>query len=132
MKRQPGDCIHLTVEMVLEIHAEAIGHFGGSAGLREPALLESAVVTPQASFGGRSPYADTIEIAAAYLFYLSSNHPFVDGNKRVALGSCLVFLQLNGYKPGPDSQEWETLTLAVAAGALSRNEVTAKLRKLVK
>jgi death-on-curing protein len=132
MKRGPENCIHLTVEMVLEIHDEAIGQFGGSPGLRERPLLESAVATPQSSFGGSSPYADTIEIAAAYLYYLCSNHPFVDGNKRVALGSCLVFLQLNGYKPMPDNQVWETLTLAVAAGALSRKEVTARLRKLVK
>ena len=132
MKRRPENCIHLTVEIVLEIHAEAIGQFGGSPGLRERPLLESAVATPQSSFGGTSPYADTVEIAAAYLFYLCSNHPFVDGNKRVALGACLVFLQLNGFKPAPDSEKWETLTLAVATGALSRGEVTARLRKLVK
>ena len=131
-KRKPANCIHLTVDIVLEIHAEAIGQFGGSTGLRERALLESAIATPQASFGGSSPYADAVEIAAAYLFYLCGNHPFVDGNKRVALGACLVFLQLNGYQPAPDGDEWETLTFAVAAGALSRDEVTARLRKLVK
>lgn len=132
MKRRPEDCIHLTVEIVLEIHAEAIGQFGGLPGLRERPLLESAVATPQSSFGGSSPYADTIEIAAAYLFYLCGNHPFVDGNKRVALGACLVFLQLNGSKPAPDGEKWGTLTLAVAAGVLSRDDVTARLRKLVK
>ena len=132
MKKSPENCIHLTVEIVLEIHAEAIGQFGGSQSLRERPLLESAIATPQSSFGGSSPYADVIEIAAAYLFYLCGNHPFVDGNKRVALGACLVFLQLNGYSPAPDSEEWETLTFAVAAGVLARDEVTAKLRKLVK
>lgn len=132
MKRNPENCIHLTVEIVLEIHAEAIGQFGGSPGLRERPLLESAIATPQSSFGGSSPYADTVEIAAAYLYYLCGNHPFVDGNKRVALGACLVFLQLNGYTPAPDGEDWENLTLAVAAGVLSRDEVTAKLRKLVK
>jgi death-on-curing protein len=120
------------VAIVLEIHAEAIRQFGGSVGLREPALLESAVATPQASFGGQSPYADTVEIAAAYLFYLCSNHPFVDGNKRAALGACLVFLQLNGYRPAPDGKDWEMLTLAVAAGTLSRDEVTTRLRRLVR
>ena len=75
--------------------------------------------------------SDSIEIAAAYLFYLCSNHAFVDGNKRVALGSCIVFLKLNGYETAPDSDDWENLTLAVAAGVLSRDEVTAKLRGLV-
>ena len=125
------DCIHLTVEIVAEIHAEAITRFGGSEGLRDQALLESAVAAPQATFGGCSPYTDVVDVAAAYLFYLCGNHPFVDGNKRVALGSCLVFLQLNGLTPAPDSEEWETLTFAVAAGALSREEVTARLHKLL-
>lgn len=125
------NCFHLTVEIVLEIHSEAISRFGGLAGLRDLPLLESAVAAPQASFAGVSPYQDVIEMAAAYLYYLCSNHPFVDGNKRVGLGSCLVFLKLNGYTPAEDGEDWELLTFAVAAGALSRDEVTAKLRALV-
>ena len=131
MNTDANDCLHLTLEIVLEIHAEAIAQFGGSTGLRDRALLESAIAAPQASFGGVSPLTDTVDVAAGYLFYLCSNHPFVDGNKRVALGACLVFLQLNGYTPAPDSDEWENLTLAVAAGVLSRDEVTTQLRKLV-
>jgi death-on-curing protein len=130
--KSPTSCIHLTVDIVLEIHSEAIARFGGLDGLREPALLESAVATPQATFGGVSPYRDRIEVAGAYLFYLCGNHPFVDGNKRVALGACLVFLQLNGLEPAPDSEQWENLTLDVAAGKLSRDETTKRLRKLVK
>ena len=105
--------------------------FGGLEGLHEPTLLESAVAAPQASFGGKSIFVDTVEIAAAYLYYLCSNHPFVDGNKRVALGSCLVFLELNGFKFAQDSEDWENLTLAVAASLLSRQEITDTLRKLV-
>ena len=131
MKSDANHCLHLTLEIVLEIHAEAISQFGGSHGLRDRALLESAIAAPQASFGGVSPFGDTVEVAAGYLFYLCSNHPFIDGNKRAALGACLVFLQLNGYTPAPDSDDWENLTLAVAAGALSRDEVTAKLRTLL-
>ena len=131
MKADANHCLHLTLDVVLEIHDEAITQFGGSAGLRDRALLESAIAAPQATFGGVSPLTDTVDVAAAYLFYLCSNHPFVDGNKRVALGACLVFLQLNGYTPAPDSAEWENLTLTVAAGVLSRDEVTARLRKLV-
>ena len=92
---------------------------------------ESAIAAPQASFGGHSPFADVIEVAAAYLFYLCSNHPFLDENKRAALGACLVFLRLNGYTPAPDGDDWENLTLAVAAGVLSRDEVTARLWQLV-
>ena len=131
MKTNADNCLHLTVDLVLEIHEEAIRRFGGSDGLRDRALLESAIAAPQASFGGASPYKDVIEIAAAYLFYLCSNHPFLDGNKRMALGACLVFLKLNGFDPAPDGPEWEELTLAVAAGVLGRDEVTARLRKLV-
>jgi death-on-curing protein len=127
----PGDCFPLTVEIVREIHTEAIAYFGGLAGVRDQALLESAVATPQASFGGRSPYADVIEVAAAYLFYLSRNHPFLDGNKRTALGACLVFLRLNASKPAPDGPAWESLTLDVAASQLDRDQTTARLRRLL-
>lgn len=132
MKSSPQDCNHLTVDIVLEIHAEAISNFGGSLGIREEALLESAVAAPQASFGGQSVYADLIEVAAAYLFYICRNHPFVDGNKRAALGACLVFLQLNGITPTPDDESWENLTLDVAASKLDRDQTTARLRKLLK
>ena len=131
MKAAPDNCFHLTGEIVREIHAEAIRRFGGSDGVRELALLESAVAAPQASFGGRSPYRDVAEVAAAYLFYLCKNHPFSDGNKRTALGACLVFLRLNGIEPKADGPEWEELTLAVAASAIDRDEATQRLRKLL-
>lgn len=131
MKSNPNQCLHLTIDIVLEIHREAISQFGGSDGLRDRSLLESAIAAPQATFGSTSPFVDTVDVAAAYLYYLCSNHPFIDGNKRVALGSCLVFLQLNGYTPAPDGDHWENLTLAVAAGALSREEVTKTLRGLL-
>lgn len=122
---------HLTVANVLEVHAEAIGQFGGSAGIREVALLESAVAAPQASFGGEPVYTDLVEVAAAYLFFLCRNHPFVDGNKRAALGACIVFLRLNGVEPQSDGQSWEDLTLDVAASRLDREQTTQRLRALV-
>lgn len=128
----PNDCFHLTVEIVEEIHAEAIARFGGSEGLRDLTLLESAVAAPQASFGGKSPYVDLVEIACSYLFYLCRNHPFIDGNKRAALGACLVFLRLNGIAPAPDGPAWEELTFGVASGKLDREQATKCLRKLLK
>ena len=131
MSLPPENCFHLTVEIVREIHAEAIARFGGSGGVRDSALLESAVAAPQASFAGKSPYADIAEVAAAYLFYLCQNHPFSDGNKRTALGACLVFLRLNGTEPEPDGPEWEELTLAVATSTIDRHEATLRLRRLV-
>jgi death-on-curing protein len=131
MSVTPANCFHLTVPIVREIHAEVIAQFGGSDGVRDLALLESAVAAPQASFGGESVYADVVEIAAAYLFYLCRNHPFIDGNKRAALGAGIVSLRLNGIEPKPDSAAWEELTLAVAASVLDRSEATARLRKLL-
>jgi death-on-curing protein len=91
------------------------------------------VAAPQATMMGSPMISEPIEVAAAYLFYLCCNHAFVDGNKRVALATCLVFLSESGLlrEEELDADAWETLTLAVAAGALSRDEVTAMLRKLV-
>jgi death-on-curing protein len=132
MSVSPNNCYHLTVEIVREIHAAVIESFGGSDGVRDMSLLESAVAAPQASFGGQSPYRDLTEVAAAYLFYLCRNHPFLDGNKRTSLVACLVFLQLNGIEPKEDRPEWEQLTLDVAASALDRERATARLRKLLR
>lgn len=131
MTLTPGNCFHLTVEIVREIHAEGIAMFGGSDGVRDTALLESAVAAPQASFGGESPYKDIAEVAAAYLFYLCKNHPFIDGNKRAALGACIVFLRLNRIEPKNDGLEWEALTMDVAGSVIDRDEATERLRNLL-
>lgn len=132
MSVTPETCFHLTVAIVREIHAEAIAKFGGSDGVRDVALLESAVAAPRAGYGGTSVYRDVVEVAAAYLFYLCRNHAFIDGNKRTALGACIVFLRLNGLEPKPDTPEWEEMTLAVAASVLNRDETTARLRRLLR
>ena len=131
MKAAPENCFHLTLEIVREIHAEAIARFGGSDGVRDMALLESAVAAPQATFAGQSPYKDLPEVAAAYLYFLCRNHPFIDGNKRAALGACIVFLRLNGVEPKADGPAWEELVMGIAAGAIDRDEATVRLRKLL-
>jgi death on curing protein len=128
----PGDCVHLTLDIVKEIHNAVIEAFGGLHGVRDEGLLSSAVAAPQSTFGGRSPYADLTEIAAAYLFYLCRNHAFNDGNKRVAMASAIVFLRLNGIEPVPDDEDWEALMLDVAASRLDREQTTARLRRLLK
>lgn len=104
--------------------------------MRDAALLESAVAAPQATYGGEPLLKDVIEVAAAYLFYLSSNHPFVDGNKRTALAACLVFLEANGRLPDPglpgrEIDSWEALALDVGASLLDRHETTKRLRSLL-
>ena len=128
----PEDCVHLSIDTVREIHAEAIRQFGGLNGVRDENLLASAVLTPQSSFGGKSPYADIVEIAAAYLFYICQNHPFLDGNKRTAMMAAIVFLRLNGIEPKPDSHEWERLMLDVASSKITRDGTTQRFRKLLK
>ena len=124
---------HPTVEAVLAVHAEVLAAHGGGEGIRSMELLESAVAAPQATMMGSPMISEPVEIAAAYLYYLCSNHPFVDGNKRMALATCLVFLSENDLLPNEDlnANAWESLTLAVAASLLSREEITATLRKLL-
>ena len=132
MSATPDDCFHLTIDVVREIHDEALKRFGGLEGIRDENLLASAVLAPQSSFGGKSPFADLIDIAAAYLFYICRNHPFLDGNKRTAMMAAIVFLRLNGIEPAPDSERWEKLMLDIAASKIDRQETTARLRRLLK
>ena len=129
---RPDDCVHLGIDIVREIHLEVIKQFGGANGVRDENLLASAVLTPQSSFSGKSPFADIVEIAAAYLFYICKNHPFVDGNERTAMIVAIVFLRLNGIEPKPDSAEWERLMLDVAANKIDHATTTRRLRKLLR
>jgi len=132
VKATPGDCFHLTIEIVREIHDQAVKIFGGLHGIRDEALLASAVFAPQSSFGGKSPYVNLVDIAAAYLFYLGRNHPFLDGNKRTAMAAAIVFLRLNGFDPAADSDDWERLVLDVVSGKIDREQTTRWLRKLAR
>ena len=90
----PDKSVHfLSVDEALEIHRALIGRFGGADGVRDTGLLESALYRPQSGY-----YRDLVEMAAAMFESLINNHPFIDGNKRVAFFSTDVFLRLNGYK----------------------------------
>ncbi len=125
---------HLTASAVKAIHSEVLAAHGGAPGIRDEALLESAVAAPQATMMGQPLISEPVEIAAAYLFYLCRNHPFIDGNKRTALAACLVFLQTNDFLPNlklPTS-DWEGFVLDVAASRLDRDHTTARFRKLLK
>jgi death-on-curing protein len=126
---------HPTVESVIAIHSEVLMAHGGTPGLRSRELLESAIAAPQATMLGNPLLTDPFEIAAAYFLYLCSNHAFVDGNERVALATCLVFLSENGLLTNEilDVDAWESLTLGVASNALfSRTELSDKLRALTR
>lgn len=128
---------HLTAAAVLAIHAEVLRTHGGQPGLRDAALLESAVAAPQATFEGKPLIADPVEIAGAYLYYLCRNHSFVDGNKRTALAAALIFLAENGRLPdaqiaarNPDA--WEALVQDVAGSRLDRLRTTRRLKQLLR
>ena len=125
---------HLTVEAVKAIHREVLAAHGGAVGIRDETLLESAVAAPQASMMGQPLISDPLEIAAAYLFYICRNHPFLDGNKRAALAACLVFLENNGLLPDRKLpiNDWEQFVLDVASSKINRDETTRRLRKLLK
>ena len=126
--------LHLTVAAVKVIHAEVLEAHGGAAGLRDETLLESAVAAPQATMMGQPLISDPIETAAAYLFYLCRNHPFIDGNKRTALAACLVFFESNDLLPETKlpADEWEKFVLDVAASKIDRDATTKRLRSLLK
>jgi death-on-curing protein len=125
---------HLTVDAVIAVHREVLAAHGGGTGIRDRTLLESAVDAPQASMMGRPLISDPIEIAAAYLFYLCKNHPFVDGNKRTALAACLVFLESNDLLRVNrlPIDDWEQFVLDIAGSQIDRAATTKRLRSLLK
>jgi death-on-curing protein len=127
------DLLHPTVEAVKAIHREVLQAHGGSAGIRDEGLLDSAVAAPQATMMGKPMFSEPVEVAAAYLFYLCRNHPFIDGNKRTALATCLVFLSENGLlsQEKLDVDAWEQLVLDVAASRIDREETTKRLAKVL-
>jgi death-on-curing protein len=119
----------LTTAQVERLHAEVIRQFGGSMGLRDRGLFESACEMPRATFDDQFLHPTLAAMAAAYLFHLCSNHPFVDGNKRVGLGAALVFIEVNGRQLRASDDELEKLTLGVASGEVSKEQVTAFFAK---
>lgn len=124
------ELLFLDVEDILEIHATQLEIYGGGAGLRDRGLLESAVAQPQASFGGEYVHDDLFAMAAAYLFHIVSNHPFVDGNKRAGLLAAVVFLDVNGITIEQPSEPLHELTMGVAEGRLDKPAVAAELARI--
>src|SRR5271169_4925951 len=104
----------LSLDEVLEIHEQQIERYGGSPGLRDAAGLESAVATPPATFGGEFLHASIPAMAAAYLYHLCQNHPFIDGNKRAGANAAITFLLMNDWAPTFDEEELVALVLSVA------------------
>lgn len=112
----------------LEIHQSRIEVYGGSGGVRDLGLLQSALAQPSAGFDGEFLHKDLFEMAAAYLFHIVRNHPFVDGNKRTALACCLVFLSFNDIDIDADPTELEELVVGAAHGTVEKADIASFLR----
>ncbi len=123
------DIIFLSVDDVLLLHTDTIDIDGGSHGVRDHGLLDAAVAMPRQQFGGDYLHEDLAAMAAAYMFHIAQNHPFVDGNKRPAVLSALAFFHVNGVEELPDPKDLESITLQVAAGEMGKDALTKWIRK---
>ncbi len=112
---------YLTLAEVLFLYRQIIAQSGGMAGLRDKAALESALAQPRMTFGGHELYPTIASKAAALGFSLITNHPFVDGNKRIGHAAIETFLVLNGFEIETTVAEQESLILAVASGVCDRD-----------
>lgn len=125
-----GDPWFLTLEDVLLLHEQQLARYGGAAGVRDPAALDSAVATPKATFGGEFVHTDLFAMAAAYAFHIAENQPFLDGNKRTGLLAALVFLDLNGVAVRDPQGRLYQAMLDLAERRLGKDGLAHLLRDL--
>lgn len=121
----------LTLDEVLSLHAEQIRLFGGSSGIRDLGLLQSAVGSVEATFDGAFLHETIFAMAAAYLYGICRNHPFLDGNKRTAVGAALTFLEMNGIDVDAGEDAFYDVVIGVAEGRVSKAAVTVFLEEHV-
>lgn len=117
------DPVFLTKDQILHLHKNAIEDYGGSKGIRDNNLLESAISQPEASFGGVFLHKNIFQMAAAYFFHISQNQPFNDGNKRTGFLSMYVFLKINGYSLETSNETVYPILIAVAKGQKTKGSL---------
>lgn len=122
----------LSLGRVIAIQRDSIEHYGGDPGVRDMGLLESAIAQPRASFAGNYLHEDIATMAAAYLYHLVMDHPFVDGNKRVGAAAAFLFLDMNKVEFTAEEKVFKDLVLNVAAGKLDKADVIAFFKKHVR
>ena len=115
--------IYLSLGAILYLHEQLIKEFGGAPGLRDEGALLSALARPRSTFGGQSLYPSLLEKAAALLESLCLNHPFIDGNKRVAYAGAGLLLELNGWRLKADADDAVAFMLEVAGGKRGKEEI---------
>ena len=116
---------------VLQLHQRSIDRYGGASGVASPGLLESALAAPCQQFGGQYLHETLCDQAAAYLYHLVQNHPFMDGNKRIGAIAAFVFRQLNGFDLVAPEDDFESLVMDVAQGKTGKTEVSVFLSKFL-
>lgn len=121
--------VFLTLDEIIEIHRDQIARYGGSDGIRDWGLLQSAIAIPAATFGGRLLHGDLCEMAAAYLFHIVGNHAFIDGNKRVGAVAAFVFCDLNHLRMTADPTIYADVVFAVARGEMPKSAVAEFFRQ---
>ncbi len=120
--------LFLDIERIFRVHRSLIERYGGTEGVRDVGLLHSALAMPQASFGGEHLHTDLFEMAAAYLYHIVQNHPFLDGNKRVGSAAAIIFLAMNDVAIEADEEGLVELTLSVATGQAGKAEIAEFFR----
>jgi len=121
----------LTLDEVLAVHHDQISSFGGSYGVRDRGLLESALAQPRATFAGELLHPKIHQQATAYLYHLAMNHPFIDGNKRTAFAATDIFLRLNGYSLNLTNEQVYELVMQVACGQMGKLELANFLETVI-
>ncbi len=124
--------LFLGLDEVIEVHRDQIERYGGHPGIRDIELLKSAVSMPSVGVGEDYFHSDIYEMAAAYLFHISRNHPFIDGNKRTGAVAALVFLLLNGEEIQADEDSFENIVRSVAEGKADKNAAAEFFRRHAK
>jgi len=122
--------IFLTLAEVIEIHKNQIENYGGQEGIRDISLLTSALAMPQATFHSLYLHKDLFEMAAAYAYHICQNHPFVDGNKRTALVTAVVFLDFNGISLDDPGEILYKTMMKVALGKIKKDHLARVFRDL--
>jgi death on curing protein len=122
---------YISIDEVLELHEDQISSFGGTSGVRDEGLLESALAQPQSTFGGQLLHPTISEQAAAYLYHLAMNHPFIDGNKRTAFAVADTFLRLNGWTLNLADDRAYHLVMQVARGTMTKEELSTEFESCI-
>lgn len=122
-----NEIVFIPKQIIIYFHEQLINLYGGTLGIRDEGLLESALEQPKATFDGSCLHDSLAKMAAAYGFHICKNHPFIDGNKRIALVAMDTFLQKNGYEISAPEKDVYEVMMKLASGDITKAELTAWL-----